>query len=211
MLRRLPAPCCAAGDGRRPRELERGATSRVERRATHGSGPPARAGPRGRGSTSARPCTPRRRRSHRRGASGRAPPIVDPDLAAACPSLGRRSVRALGQDDREAPDAGPPRGGRGRPDRRERGQRAGRRTPGRSGAFGAQSVHRPASGGGGGPVTMELAPCSHSLSACQWISPMVFWVTSGWRTRSRARPIVSGRRRRSRLVGSTGHRPGFVH
>ena len=46
---------------------------------------------------------------------------------------------------------------------------------------------------------------SQSRSACQWMSAVVLWVTSGWRRSAETRfAVVSGRRCSSRLVASSG-------
>ena len=63
-------------------------------------------------------------------------------------------------------------------------------------ADGRRCGHRVAS-----PCRWNRAPRSHSRRACQWIMPIVRWLTIGWRTSMR-RTIRSDRRRRvrSRLV-----------
>ena len=57
------------------------------------------------------------------------------------------------------------------------------------------SVGRPPDGRAASPCRWNRAPRSQSRSACQWISPIVRWVTSGWRSSIRSRDrSVSGRR-----------------
>ena len=219
------APRCCGAPGRRVFRRARWARVRgIWQRHAPPAAPTARA-PRGSGrrarssagevraATTGRPCRPRRRRSRRRGASARAP---------------RRSwmwISAVGPATRVAEDRGASRraarSSAGRPGSDAAAASSVRRASRRRSRIGrrrstapiaaeaprliAALVSRATVGADASPWRWNGTPRSHSRSACQWISPIVRCVTSGWRSSIRSRfRSVSGDARRTRLVLSSG-------